>query len=123
MRDYHQLEIWHRSMDFAVRIYEFAADLPEAERYNLQSQLRRAAASVPLNVAEDAGCDKDAEFAQFLGYAYRSLKEVMTALELSERIYSSIARDSVTKLTAEGDQIARMIHALRQRLRPIKRMR
>ena len=42
MQDYHQLEIWTRSMDYAVAVYEFLASLPEQEKYNLASQLRRA---------------------------------------------------------------------------------
>ena len=52
---YHQLESWQRGMDFAVRIYEVSADLPEEERFNLTSQMRRAATSVPLNIAEGSG--------------------------------------------------------------------
>lgn len=52
MQDDHQLDIWHRSMEYAVRIYEFTAQLPADERYNLVAQLRKAATSVPLNVAE-----------------------------------------------------------------------
>ena len=47
MQDYHQLEIWQRAMDYAVRVYEFTAQLPADERYNLVSQLRRAARRCP----------------------------------------------------------------------------
>jgi four helix bundle protein len=52
------------------------------ERFNLADQLRRAAVSVPLNIAEGAGSAGNAEFGRFLSYAYRSLKETITALEL-----------------------------------------
>ncbi len=55
MQDYHQLEIWNRAMDYAVGVYEFAATLPTEEKYNLASQLRRAATSAPLNIAEGCG--------------------------------------------------------------------
>src|ERR1041384_4111221 len=87
MQDYHQLDIWNRAMDYAVAVYEFAASLPEQEKYNLASQLRRAATSAPLNIAEGCGATTNTEFGRFLGYAYRSLKEVVTALELSARLY------------------------------------
>jgi len=62
MQDYHQLDIWNRAMDYAVAIYEFAASLPEAEKYNLASQLRRAVTSVPLNIAEGCGTASNTEF-------------------------------------------------------------
>jgi four helix bundle protein len=111
MQDYHQL-------DYAVQVYEFTAQLPDTERYNLTAQLRRAATSVPLNIAEGAGCTSDAEFARFVGYAYRSLKEVITGLELCQRIYPSLAASAVTTLIDEGNQISRMAHSLIQRLGP-----
>ena len=117
MQDYHQLDIWKRSMDYAVAIYGFVKELPESERYNLVSQLQRAVTSVPLNIAEGSGSSTSAEFARFLGYAYRSLKEVITCLELSQRIHA--ARPGVRQVPAlveEGDQIARMTRSLIQRL-------
>jgi len=115
MRDYHQLDIWQRAMTYAVQIYVFTAQLPDTERYNLTAQLRRAATSVPLNIAEGSGCPSDAEFARFVGYAYRSLKEVITGLELCQRIDPSPA-SAVTTLIDEGNQISRMAHSLIQRL-------
>lgn len=59
MRDYHQLEIWQRGMDYAVEIYRFSRDLPTDERYTLVGQLRKAAVGVPLNSAEGSGCPTD----------------------------------------------------------------
>jgi four helix bundle protein len=66
MQDYHQLEIWQRAMAYAVEIYRFSAQLPDAERYNLTAQLRKAVTSAPLNMAEGAGCTTNGEFARFL---------------------------------------------------------
>jgi four helix bundle protein len=117
MQDYHKLEIWRRAMDYAVQIYEFASRLPVDERFNLASQFRRAAVSVPLNIAEGCGCSTDAEFARFVGYGYRSLKEIVTCLELSERLHS-IPQNVSAPLIDEGNQIARMTHAFMQRLAP-----
>jgi four helix bundle protein len=116
MRDYHQLDLWQRAMTYTVQIYEFTAQLPETERYNLTAQLRRAATSVPLNIAEGSGCSTDAEFARFVGYAYRSLKEVVTGLELCQRLYGSLPVPPMTALIDEGNQISRMAHSFMQRL-------
>jgi four helix bundle protein len=120
MQDYHQLDIWQRAMAYTVQIYEFSAALPDAERFGLTTQLRRAAASVPLNIAEGAGCSSNPEFARFLGGAYRSLKEVITGLELCQRLYPSLPAQPhpVAALIDEGNQIARMTHTLLQRLTP-----
>jgi four helix bundle protein len=116
MRDYHDLEIWQRAMTYAVSIYRFTAHLPDAERFNLTSQLRKAATSVPLNIAEGSGCAGDIEFARFLSYAYRSLKELTTGMELCQRLYPSLPADQVRTLIDEGTQIARMTHTLIHRL-------
>ncbi len=118
MQDYHQLDIWQRAMAYVVQIYEFAARLPQDERYNLTAQLRRAATSVPLNIAEGAGCSSNGEFVRFLSYAYRSLKEVVTCLELCQRLHPSLPAESVNALIDEGNQISRMTHGLMQRLGP-----
>ena len=116
MQDYHQLEIWNRAMDYAVGVYEFAASLPAEEKYNMASQLRRAAASGPLNIAEGCGSATNTEFCRFLSYAYRSLKEVVTALELCGRLYSSLGSGRTQLLIDEGNQISRMTYNLMQKV-------
>jgi four helix bundle protein len=116
MQDYHQLDIWQRAMAYAVQIYKFTTQLPADERYGLTAQLHKAASSIPLNIAEGAGCTTDAEFARFVGYAYRSLKEVVTGLELCQRLYPSLPTDSVAACIDEGNQISRMTHSFMRRL-------
>jgi four helix bundle protein len=93
MQDYHQLDIWNRAMDYTVAVYEFAANLPAEEKYNLASQLRRASSSVPLNISEGCGTASKTDFGRFLGYAYRSLKEVVTTVELCQRLYPRTAAE------------------------------
>jgi four helix bundle protein len=93
MQDYHQLDIWNRAIDYAVAVYKFAATLPDEEKYNLASQIRRAASSVPLNISEGCGTASNTEFRRFLTYAYRSLKEVVTAVELCQRLYPRLPQD------------------------------
>ena len=122
MQDYHQLDIWTRAMDYAVAIYQFASSLPEQEKYNLTSQLRRAVASAPLNIAEGCGTASNSEFGRFLSYAYRSLKEVVTALELCQRLYPLLG-EAPSPLIDEGNQISRMTYNLMQKVDPEIRTR
>ena len=89
-----------------------SAELPDTERYNLAAQLRRAATWVPLANAEGSGCSSDAEFARFVGYASRSLKEVVTGLELRQRLYPALPAPPVTVLIDGGNQISRMARSL-----------
>ena len=118
MQDYHQLEIWNRAMDYTVKVYEFTAGSPADEKYNLASQLRRAAVSVPLNIAEGSASATNAEFARFLSYAYRSMKETVAAFELCQRLYPATKRDSIVNLIDEGNQISKMIRSLLQKIAP-----
>ena len=116
MQDYHQLKVWQRAMNYAVELYKFTAQLPSDERYNLTAQLRKAGVSVALNIAEGAGSATTAEFVHFLSYAYRSLKEIITGLELCARLYPSLPTQSLATLIDEGNQISRMLHSFMQRL-------
>lgn len=109
-------------MDYTVAIYEFAASLPEEEKYNLATQLRRAVASVPLNIAEGCGVASPTEFGRFLSYAYRSLKEIVTALELCQRLYP-LVRERSSLLIDEGNQISRMTYNLMLKVDPEMRLR
>ena len=118
MPDYHQLDIWNRAMDDAVKVYELAAALPLEEKYNLGNQLRKAVTSAPLNIAEGCGSATHLEFVRFLSYAYRSLKEVVTAVELCQRLYPRLPQDRVESLIDEGNQISRMTYKLMQTLDP-----
>jgi four helix bundle protein len=123
MQDYHQLDIWNRAMDYAVAVYQFIATLPEQEKYNLASQLRRAVVSAALYIAEGCGAATNAEFGRFLSYAYRSLKEVVTALELCERLYPLLPQDRIKGLIDEGNLISKMTRALMQKVDPGNHLR
>ena len=71
-----------------------------------------------MNIAEGTGCATNPEFARFLGYAYRSLKEIVTCLELCQRLYPSVGLHRRSTLIDEGNQISRMTHNFMQRLGP-----
>ena len=104
-------------MDYVVAIYQFAATLPAEEKYNLTAQLRRAVTSAPLNIAEGCGTASNAEFVRFLSFADRSLKEVVTCLELCQRLYPASAARGLP-LIDEGNEISRMTYTLMQKVGP-----
>jgi four helix bundle protein len=118
VQDYKKLEIWNRAMDYAVEIYGLSARLLSIEKYGLTSQIRRAVCSIPLNIAEGSGCESQKEFRLFLGYAHRSTHEVLTVLELIERLKLCETKQ-VRDLLEKGKEIRAMIHALIKRLQTL----
>jgi len=81
-----KLVAWSKSMDLVERIYEVTRTFPREEIYGLTSQLRRAAVSVPSNIAEGAAGRSKIQFRNYLGVALGSLNELDTQLEIARRI-------------------------------------
>ena len=79
---FEDLEVWQISLDLGDSIYEIAAVLPDAERFNLNSQIIRAGTSISLNIAEGSTSQSDGEQARFIGYSIRSLIEVIACLRI-----------------------------------------
>jgi four helix bundle protein len=77
-RPHERLEVWRDAMDLVESIYRFSAVFPDAERFGLTSQLRRAAVSVPSNIAEGAARRSTPEYLRFLSIARGSLSEMDT---------------------------------------------
>lgn len=86
MATHKDLDVWKISMDFVVDIYKLTQSFPKEEKYGLTSQLRRAAVSVPSNIAEGAGRKGVREYIQFLYIALGSLSELDTQLIIAERL-------------------------------------
>ncbi len=82
---FEKLEVWQKALDYTDGIEAIARALPPQERFNLADQIRRAATSVALNIAEGSTGQTDAEQARFLGYAQRSLVETVACLHLIQR--------------------------------------
>ncbi len=108
---FRELIVWQRAMEFVTRVYTLTRDFPHYEQFGLTNQLRRAATSIPLNIAEGAGSDSANEFKRFLDIALKSTYETMTALELSLRLKYA-KQDQVEPLLKEADEIAAMIVGL-----------
>ncbi len=88
---FEKLIIWQHSMELGENVNSLSSAFPPKEIYNLSSQIRRAADSVALNIAEGSIVQTAAEYKKFLGYSIRSLAEVVTCL------YKAKNRDYITK--------------------------
>jgi four helix bundle protein len=97
IRSYRDLEIWVQSKELVKKIYEITKKLPQEEIYVLVSQMRRAAVSVPSNIAEGHTRKHSKEFSQFLYQALASLAELDTQLEIVEDIYKIEIPDEVKR--------------------------
>ncbi len=86
MRSHKDLKVWQESVDFVVDIYQVTREFPKEKLYGLVSQLRRAAVSVPSNIAEGAGRQTKKEFIHFLYISLASLSEIETQLVISQKL-------------------------------------
>lgn len=86
IRSHKDLKVWQESMDLVTDIYELVQNFPAEEKYNLTSQIKRSAVSIPSNIAEGAGRKSNLEFIQFLNIASGSLSELETQLEIAIRL-------------------------------------
>ena len=99
-------------MELAKAAYAYTALLPGDERYGFVSQIRRAAISIPSNIAEGAGRGSAKEFAHFLGIARGSLNEIHTQLRLAQDIYGYVFPSNELI-----DEVGRMLHSLKSKLK------
>jgi four helix bundle protein len=86
MRDPHKLKAFEFADNLAVLVYQETRNFPKEELFGLVSQMRRAAVSVPSNIAEGCGRSSEKEYLQFLSVAYGSLKELEYQISLSEKL-------------------------------------
>ncbi|MGC9523900.1 MAG: four helix bundle protein [Anaerolineae bacterium] len=113
---YRELIAWQKAMDLAVAVYKRTRSFPREEAYGLTAQLRRAAVSVPSNIAEGQGRHSTKEFIRFLGLAQGSLQEVETQIILAARLdYVTEAQE--TDLLDQCAEVARLLHGLTNALR------
>jgi four helix bundle protein len=110
-----ELKVWERSHLLVLELYRLTAGFPPDERYGLVSQLRRAAVSVPNNIAEGSKRDSNPEYARFLNIAEGSLTETEYLLMLS-RDLGYLPTEKAKALLLEVDAIARMLSALRKKV-------
>jgi four helix bundle protein len=117
LRSYHDLIAWQKAVDLVTEIYGVTRSFPKEEIYGLTSQLRRAAVSIPSNIAEGQGRLSTGEFKQFLGHARASLFEVETQLEIARRL-EYLRADKTPQLLANCAELGRIINGLLASLEP-----
>ena len=116
LKSYQDLEVWKKSIELAEMVYRVSAQFPPEEKFGLTSQIRRAAASVPANIAEGAERNATGEFLQFLGIASGSLAETETFLILAGKL-GMISGELAGPLQAQAVDVGRMLNGLKRSLR------
>lgn len=109
--NYTHLVVWQKAMDFAERVYTVTSRFPKEEIYGLTAQMRRAAVSIPSNIAEGQGRRSRRDFCRFLRMAHGSLREVETHVLLAER-FSYIDGDTKGDLMQLAAEIGRLLNGL-----------
>ena len=117
MQGYRDLLVWQKAMGLAEGTYRLTRRFPGEEKFGLTSQARRAAVSVPANIAEGYGRGTRPAYVSFVRIAQGSLKELETHLILAERVGLCVAADT-HDLLADADEIGRMLRGLIAKLSP-----
>ncbi|MEE4638743.1 MAG: four helix bundle protein [Wenzhouxiangella sp.] len=113
---YRELVVWQRSMALVERIYQVTIDFGTDERFGLTAQLRRAAVSVPSNIAEGNARRSALDYARFVAMALGSLAEIETQLEIAVRL-NLLNGEIADELLSECREIGKMLLSLDRRLR------
>lgn len=110
-RHFRDLVVWQKAMGLAREIYKFTAGFPRSEVFGLASQMRRAAVSVPSNIAEGHGRLSDKSLRVFLAQARGSLYELETQIQLATDL-GYLSTQVAGTLNPECDEVAKMINGL-----------
>lgn len=108
MRDFRKIQVWERAHQFALQVYKITSSLPKEELYGSTSQMRRAAMSIPSNIAEGCGRDTQTELARFIHIASGSASELEYQLILAHDL-GYIRDELYPNLNAEINEIKRML--------------
>jgi four helix bundle protein len=115
VRSHHDLKVWQLGMDIAEQVYALTRQFPREELYGLTSQLRRAASSVPANIAEGNGRSSTKDYLRFLSIVVGSLCEVETFLLLAVRL-GYLTKSAVEPMLAMLAEEGRMLRGLQRSL-------
>ena len=118
-KGYEQLIVWQKAMDLTVEIYRLTKMLPKEELYAITNQMRRAAISIPSNIAEGQSRKSPKEFIQFLNIAKGSNAELFTQLLICERV-GYISSSNLIQIKELSREIGRMLSTLISRIESSK---
>jgi len=115
INSYKDLTVWQKSIELVVEIYKLSELFPKSEMYGLASQMRRAAVSIPANIAEGFARKHRKEYSQFIRIAYASGAELETHLEIAKRLgFATVAQ--LQKAEKLLDEVMRMANSLSRTL-------
>jgi len=114
-KPHHKLDVWNRSISFVTRIYKMTTHFPAEEKFGLVSQMRRAAVSIPSNIAEGAARGSRKDFANFLRFSQGSVAELETQILICCNL-EFVYKEQADSLLAELEEISRMIVGLQRSL-------
>ena len=117
IKSHRDLIVWQKSMELVVAVYKATEAFPTSETYGLRSQIRRAAASIPANIAEGQGRRLGGEFLQFLGNARGSLLELDTHLEIAARL-GMLSKELHSALMEQLVEVRKLLNGLMRSIRP-----
>lgn len=109
--NYRELMAWQRAMDYAVAVYQGTASFPAEEIYGLRAQVRRAAVSIPSNIAEGQGRRSTREFLHLLSVAHGSIRESETQLMLARRL-GYMEDGALQQLLKDASEVGRLVNGL-----------
>jgi len=114
-QSYRDLLVWQKGTALALEIYRVMQRFPSDERFGLTAQLRRAAVSVPSNIAEGQARRTTGEFIQFLSHAEGSLAEVDTQIYLAQQLGYGL-EEELSSISSQINELRKMLNALRRSL-------
>jgi four helix bundle protein len=120
MQDYKELKVWEKAHKFTLSVYEVSKTFPKDELYSLTNQLRRAASSIPANIAEGSGKNTQAEFAHFLTIALGSANESEYFLILSKDL-NYLNQNKFSELYNSINEIKAILISLINKARTIQK--
>lgn len=113
-KGYQSLSVWQKSMELAREIFILVEKFPQKEQFGLCDQMKRAAISIPSNIAEGYRRGSKKNYAHFVSIAHGSLSELETQILLAQSVYPRFAYRKALELT---DEIGRMLYGLGKTLR------
>lgn len=116
IKSYQDLEVWQKPMGLVVICYQMTMKFPKIEIYGLSSQLRRAAVSVPANIAEGLQRQHSKEFLQHLSISYGSLAELETRIQIAGRL-NDVYEDQINTMLDITSEIGKMLNGLRRSIK------
>src|ERR1700733_10982989 len=116
VKSFRDLEVWQIGLDLVETVYRCTAEFPKSEIYGLAAQMRRAAVSIPSNIAEGQARSSSKEFLHFLSFSLGSLAELETQLELTARLGYRATEISIA--LAQTELLGKKLHRLRTSIRP-----